>query len=46
MSTKEVETIEAHNRQQRDYFEATIECIRDPDGFAVWVVPIWTARVA
>lgn len=29
----------------RDYFEATIECIRDPDGFALWVVPIVTARV-
>jgi SAM-dependent methyltransferase len=31
--------------QARDYFEATIACIRDPDGFALWVVPIWTARV-
>jgi ubiquinone/menaquinone biosynthesis C-methylase UbiE len=29
----------------RDYFQATIDCIRDPDGFALWVVPIWTARV-
>jgi ubiquinone/menaquinone biosynthesis C-methylase UbiE len=31
--------------QARDYFQATIDCIRDPDGFALWVVPIWTARV-
>lgn len=31
--------------EARDYFEATIECIRNPDGFALWVVPIWTARV-
>jgi len=31
--------------EARDYFDATIECIRDPDGFALWVVPIWTARV-
>jgi SAM-dependent methyltransferase len=29
----------------RDHFDATIECIRDPDGYAVWVVPVWTARV-
>jgi len=29
----------------RDYFEATIECIRSPDGFALWVVPVWSARV-
>lgn len=31
--------------EARDYFEATIECIRNPDGFALWVVPIWSARV-
>lgn len=31
--------------EARDYFEATIECIRDPDGFVLWVVPIWSARV-
>ncbi|HVK86624.1 MAG TPA: methyltransferase domain-containing protein [Kofleriaceae bacterium] len=31
--------------EARDYFEAMIECIRDPNGFALWVVPIWTARV-
>lgn len=30
--------------EARDYFDATIECIRNPDGFAVWVVPIWSAR--
>ena len=29
----------------RDYFEATLECIRDPGGFALWVVPIVTARI-
>jgi ubiquinone/menaquinone biosynthesis C-methylase UbiE len=29
----------------RDYFDATIECIRDPDGFALWLVPVATARV-
>ena len=27
----------------RDYFDATIECIRDPDGFALWVVPVVSA---
>lgn len=31
--------------QVREYFDATIACIRDPGGFALWVVPIWTARV-
>jgi ubiquinone/menaquinone biosynthesis C-methylase UbiE len=31
--------------EARDYFEATIECIRSPDGFALWLVPIWSARV-
>jgi SAM-dependent methyltransferase len=31
--------------EAREYFQATIDCIRDPDGFALWVVPIWTARV-
>lgn len=30
--------------EARDYFEATIECIRDPGGYAVWMVPIVTAR--
>lgn len=29
----------------RDHFEATIECIRDPDRYALWVVPIVSARV-
>jgi ubiquinone/menaquinone biosynthesis C-methylase UbiE len=29
----------------RDYFDATIECIRDPDGYALWLVPVVTARV-
>jgi ubiquinone/menaquinone biosynthesis C-methylase UbiE len=27
----------------RDYFDATIECIRDPNGYALWVVPIVSA---
>lgn len=27
----------------RDYFDATIECIRDPNGFALWVVPVVSA---
>jgi ubiquinone/menaquinone biosynthesis C-methylase UbiE len=30
--------------EARDYFDATIECVRDPDGYALWVVPIVTAR--
>ena len=29
----------------RDYFDATIECIRDPDGYALWLVPVVSARV-
>lgn len=29
----------------RDHFEATIECIRDPERFALWVVPVVSARV-
>ena len=29
----------------RDHFDATIECIRNPDGFALWLVPIVTCRV-
>jgi SAM-dependent methyltransferase len=28
----------------RDHFDATIECIRDPDGYALWLVPVATAR--
>ena len=27
----------------RDYFQATIDCIRDPAGFALWLVPVVTA---
>jgi len=27
----------------RDYFQATIDCIRDPAGFALWLVPVITA---
>jgi ubiquinone/menaquinone biosynthesis C-methylase UbiE len=29
----------------KDHFEATIECIRDPDGFALWLVPVVSARI-
>jgi ubiquinone/menaquinone biosynthesis C-methylase UbiE len=29
--------------EARDYFDATIECIRDPDGYALWVVPVVSA---
>jgi SAM-dependent methyltransferase len=29
----------------RAHFDATIDCIRDPDGYVVWFVPVWTARV-
>ena len=29
----------------RDHFEATLECIRDPDRYALWVVPVVSARV-
>jgi hypothetical protein len=29
----------------REYFDATIDCIRDPNGYALWLVPVVTARV-
>lgn len=29
----------------RAKFDATIACILDPDGYAVWMIPVWTARV-
>jgi ubiquinone/menaquinone biosynthesis C-methylase UbiE len=29
----------------RDHFDATIECIRDPRGYALWLVPVVVARV-
>ncbi len=29
----------------RDLFDAMIECIRDPDGYALWLVPVVTGRV-
>lgn len=29
----------------RDHFDATIEAIRDPDAFALWMVPVVSARV-
>ena len=35
---RDVATVRAH-------FEATIECIRDPDRFALWMVPVASARV-
>jgi ubiquinone/menaquinone biosynthesis C-methylase UbiE len=31
-------------REARELFEDMIACIRDPDGYAVWQVPILTAR--
>jgi protein-L-isoaspartate O-methyltransferase len=30
----------------RAHFDATIACVLDPDGFAVWQVPVWTCRRA
>jgi SAM-dependent methyltransferase len=27
------------------HFDATIECIRSPTGFLLWLVPVWTATV-
>jgi SAM-dependent methyltransferase len=29
----------------RAYFQATIDCARDPDGYVLWMVPVVTARV-
>lgn len=29
----------------RDHFDATIECILDPNGFALWLVPVVSCRV-
>jgi ubiquinone/menaquinone biosynthesis C-methylase UbiE len=44
------ETIATHLERSladvRDSFEATIECIRDPDGFALWLVPVVSAIVS
>jgi ubiquinone/menaquinone biosynthesis C-methylase UbiE len=31
--------------EARDYFDATIEAILDPDAFALWLVPLVVARV-
>jgi ubiquinone/menaquinone biosynthesis C-methylase UbiE len=39
------EVIGVPHAQARDYFEATIECVRDPDGFALWLLPLAVARV-
>ena len=43
-----VDVIGAHTRftteQARELFEDMIACIRNPDGYAVWQVPILTAR--
>lgn len=43
------ESIAAHlgwpTAKVRDHFDATIECIRDPDRYALWVVPVVSARV-
>ena len=30
----------------RAYFDATIDCIRDPDAYVAWMVPVVSARVA
>jgi hypothetical protein len=27
----------------REYFDATIDCIRDPNGYALWLVPVVSA---
>jgi ubiquinone/menaquinone biosynthesis C-methylase UbiE len=44
-----VETLATHTgwtrEKMRDHFDATIECIRDPERFALWVVPVVTCRV-
>jgi ubiquinone/menaquinone biosynthesis C-methylase UbiE len=31
--------------EARAYFQATIDCARDPDGYVLWMVPVVTARV-
>jgi ubiquinone/menaquinone biosynthesis C-methylase UbiE len=45
-----VEVIGEHtrfsSREARDLFEDMIACIRNPDGYAVWQVPILSARKA
>ena len=44
------ETLAEHVRwpveKVRDAFDATIEAIRDPDGYALWLVPVVSARVS
>ncbi len=30
----------------RAYFDAMIDCVRDPAGYAVWIVPVVSARLA
>lgn len=43
------DTIAEHSGVPRDEIERRwremIECVRDPRGYAVWQVPVWTARV-
>ena len=43
------ETLAEHlkwpTEQARDHFDATIEAIRDPDAYALWLVPVVSARV-
>ena len=43
-----VDEIGAHTRYTREeaeaLFEDMIACLHDPDGYAVWQVPILTAR--
>jgi hypothetical protein len=42
------DTLAQHTRMPRAEIEARwqemIDCVRDPRGYAVWQVPIWTAR--
>ena len=38
------ENTEVSLEESRDYFDAMIECTRDPDGYAVWQIPILGAR--
>jgi ubiquinone/menaquinone biosynthesis C-methylase UbiE len=40
-----VEHLRKPESEIREYFDATIDCIRNPDGFALWVVPVVSARV-
>jgi ubiquinone/menaquinone biosynthesis C-methylase UbiE len=39
------EALGVGDAQLRDYFDATIECILDPAGYVVWMVPVVSARI-